>query len=237
MNKKAILIVGIAALILVTFSLVTAQKSTIAPTRTAMPIPTDKLAPVAQPFVSGAKDFCVLSYTNWAPIYYWDLWKYGDKVAIYFDPEDCGYPVNYPFQLTDVHFYLYDHASVGACSLRFSVEVVCPDICNGPGIEIWKSRTYFFQTFYPDLIEVFFEDTICLDKPFFFNFEFLSGPEGTVPSLMFDGELYDTCYQWVWEGQPSWIEWCDFWGTCATGWVVMDLTGQVGDQAHCGEWY
>jgi hypothetical protein len=236
MKRKLMLALGLVALILISFSLVTAQKTLVTTYRTATPIPADKLAPVAQPVPSGAKDFCDLFYTNWVPVYFYSSWKYGDKVAIYFDPEDCAYPVNYPFQLTGVNFYLYDHAGVGACSLRFSAEVVCPDICDGPGIEIWKSRTYYVQSFYPDVKSVIFEDTVCLDKPFFFNFEFLSGPQGTVPSLMFDAQVVDTCYQWVWEGQPSWIEWYNMWGSSA-GWVVMELTGFVGDQAHCGEWY
>ncbi len=237
MNKKLILVLGLVALLVISFSLVTAQKTVVTTHKTATPIPADKLAPVAQPSPSGAKDFCDLFYTDWNALYYYGSWKYGDKVAIYFDPEDCGHPVNYPFQLNGVNFYLHDHAGVGACSLRFSVEVVCPDICDGPGIEIWKSRTYYVQTFYPDVKSVIFEDTVCLDKPFFFNFEFLSGPQGTVPSLIFDEQTVDTCYQWVWEGQPSWIEWYDMWGPFAPGWVLMELTGFVGDQAQCGWWY
>jgi hypothetical protein len=237
MNKRAILILGVAALILVSFSLVTAQKSAVAPSRAAIPIPAEQIRPVTPPLAVGAKDYCFLDYTNWNPVYFYDQWKYGDKVAIYFDPEDCGYPVNYPFQLTDVHFYLYDHAGIGACSLRFSVEVVCPDICDGPGIEIWKSPTYNITTFYPDLMEVYFDDTVCLDKPFFFNVEFLQGPQGMVPSLLWDDQMVDTCYQWIWMGQPAWYEWHEFFGAGAPGWVCLGVSGYVADQAQCGEWY
>jgi hypothetical protein len=238
MNKKAILVLGIAALILVSFSLVTAQESALAPERAAVPIPTEQIRPVTPPLAAGAKDYCFLDYTDWNPAYYWDQWKYGDKVAIYFDPEDCGNPENYPFQLTDVHFYLFDHAGVGACSLRFSVEVVCPDFCDGPGIEIWKSPTYNITTFYPDLIEVYFDDTVCLDKPFFFNVEFLQGPQGTVPSLLWDEQMVDTCYQWIWTGQPAWYEWHEFFWPGAPGWVCLGLSGYCGEQqTDCGWWY
>jgi hypothetical protein len=152
MNKRVILVLGVAAVILLSFSLGAVQK-TVA--RQAQPIPTDQIRQVTPPFASGAKDYCFLDYTDWNPLWFVNYWKYGDKVAIYFDPEDCGWPENYPFQLTDVHFYLYDHAGLGACSLRFSVEVVCPDICDGPGIEIWKSSTFYITTFYPDLIEIY----------------------------------------------------------------------------------
>lgn len=238
MNKRAILTLGILALILVSFSLVTAQKSALAPGRAAVPIPTEQIRPVMPPLAVGAKDYCFLDYTDWNPAYYWTHWKYGDKVAIYFDPEDCGNPENYPFQLTDVHFYLIDHAGVGACSLRFSVEVVCPDFCDGPGIEIWKSSTYNITTFYPDLIEIYFDDTVCLDKPFFFNVEFLQGPEGQVPSLLWDNQTVDPCYQWLWFGQPAWYEWNDYFGTGTPGWVCLGVSGYCGEeQTDCGWWY
>jgi hypothetical protein len=232
------LILGIVALILISFSLVPAQRAAISPQRTATPIPADQIAPVKAPPM--AKDECYLWYTQWAPAYFHNNWKYGDKVAIYFDPEDCGYPVNYPFQLTDVEFYLYDFAPLGACSLRFSVEVVCPDICDGPGIEIWKSRTYNITTFFPDIVTIYFDDTVCVDKPFFFNVEFLQGPQGSVPSLLFDDEtaIVDTCYQWVWLGQPAWLEWYDFWVPYTPpGWVNLSISGLVDYQADCGWWY
>ncbi len=236
MNRKLILALGLVALILISFSLVIGQKTVGTTHKTATPIPADKLAPVAQPSPSGAKDFCDLFYTDWNAVYFYALWKYGDKVAIYFDPEDCGHSVNYPFQLSGVNFYLYDHAYVGACSLRFSVEVVCPDICDGPGIEIWKSPVYTIDTFYPNMDSIFFSDTVCLDKPFFFNIEFVSDyPEGNMPSLVWDDQLADTCYQWIWVGQPAWWEWHDF---GFEGWVLLGLSGHCGEQqTECGWWY
>ncbi len=238
MNKRVILILGIVALILFSFSLATAQKSAV---MKPIPIPADKIGPVKVPSVTGAKDYCFLDYTDWIPTYYHNQWKYGDKVAIYFDPEECGFSANYPFQLTDVEFYLYDFAGMGACSLRFSVEVMCPDICDGPGIEIWKSQVYNIAL--PDLltsVEIIFEDTVCLDKPFFFNVEYMSDyPMGQMPSLLFDEQVVDTCYQWVWVGQPAWYEWYDFWYPYyPPGWVLLGISGYCGEeQTDCGWWY
>ncbi len=240
MNKRVILILGIAAMILLGLSLGLAQK-TVA--RQAQPIPTDQIRPVTPPLAFGAKDYCFLDYTNWTPYWYYRWWKFGDKVAIYFDPEDCDWPQNYPFQLTDVEFVLHDYAIVDSVDVRFSVEVMCPDICDGPGIEIWKSDVYTITTFYPDIIQIIFPDTVCLDKPFFFNVEYMSDyPEEMMPSLLWDSLTVDTCYQWVWTGQPAWWEWYDFWPPHPppdppSGWVVLGISGYVADQADCGWWY
>jgi hypothetical protein len=232
------MILGIAALILLSFSLVTAQKSAVTSERTVERIPADKIVRVTPPPASGAKDYCYLDYTDWNLMYYRSDWKLGDKVALYFDPEDCGYTQNYPFQLTDVHLMFFDFAAVGSVTVRFSVEVTCPDICDGPGIEIWKSQPYHITTFYPNEVEIWFEDTVCLDKPFFFNVEYLSDFPG-LPSLMFDTQVVDTCYQWFWLGQPSWIEHYEFWPLMdpPVGWALLGISGYVADQAHCGWWY
>jgi len=200
------------------------------------PLPADKIVPITPPV--GAKDECYLYHTDWVPMYYHGDWKVGDKVAIYFDPEDCGYPANYPFQLTDVEFLLYDFEVVGSVDVRFSVEVMCPDICDGPGIEIYKSPIYPVTTFYPGPVTIYFPDTVCLDKPFFFNLEYMSGDSGTIPSVLFDAQVVDTCYQWVWTGQPAWYEWYDFWyPSVPPGWAVLGISGYVADQADCGWWY
>jgi len=235
MNRRALISVSMSVLVLLCFSMGAAYRTAA---EEARPIPAEQIRPVTPPVVSGAKDYCFLDYTDWNAMWFYGQWKYGDKVAIYFDPEECGNPQNYPFQLTDVHFYLHDHAGLGACSLRFSVEVVCPDICDGPGIEIWKSSTYYITTFYPDLAEVYFDDTICLDKPFFFNVEFLQGPQGQVPSLLWDDQMVDDCYQWLWFGQPAWLEWHDYFGPGTPGWVCLGISGYCGEaQTDCGWWY
>jgi hypothetical protein len=146
MNKKSILFLGILALSLITFSLAAAQKPAVIPARKVIPLPPDKIVPLKPPVVTGEKDYCLLSHTNWTTFSFASVWNVGDKIAVYFDPEDCGNPQNYPFQLTGVKFYLYDRLSVGEVDVRFSVEIVCPDICDGPEIEIWKSQVYKITT-------------------------------------------------------------------------------------------
>jgi len=203
-------------------------------------IPADQIVPVKPPVVAGEKDPCDLEYTNWTPASYFPDWLAGWKIAVYFDPEDCAVQSAYPFQLTGVHLVLFDHAEVGSVDVRFSVEVVCPDICDGPGIEIWKSEVYTVKTFHPDPKTIIFPDTVCLDKPFFFNVEYVSDyPEGEMPSLLFDTDTLaiDTCYQWFWWGQPDWNEWYDAW-TSIVGWTLLRINGYCGEeQTECGEWY
>ncbi len=241
MSKRSLLVLGIVALILISFSLGTAQKSVVSPKKEVVRVPADQIKPIKPPPASGSKDSCYLAYTLWDAGAYYAHWKLGDKVAIYFDPEDCGWLENYPFQLTDVHFLLYNPGGVDTVDLRFSVEVVCPDICDGPGIEIWRSQVYHITTF-GDYVQIYFPDTVCLDKPFFFNVEYMSDyPDGMMPSLIFDfyTEPMDTCYQWVWTGQPSWVEWHDFWYPQeGVRWVNLGISGFCGEeQAECGWWY
>lgn len=206
-------------------------------------IPADQIVLVKPPVAAGEKDYCELEYTNWITGFYFADWRPGDKNAIYFDPEDCGFQGTYPFQLTDVHLVLYDHAEVESVDVRFSVEVVSPDICDGPGIEIWKSEVYTIKTFYPTPKTIIFPDTVCLDRPFFFNVEYISDyPEGEMPSLMFDTDTLniDTCYQWFWYEEPTWNwhEWYDAW-TSIPGWVILRISGHCGEeQTDCGDlWY
>jgi len=235
-------ILGIIALILISFSWGSAQESAVMSKKEAIPIPADKIQPIKPPVATGDKDACLLEYTNWSPSGYFGEWGVGDKVAIYFDPTDCGHLQNYPFQLTDVELVLYDYAGVGSVDVRFSVEIVCSDICDGPGVEIYKSPVYHITDLFPDyeytvVIDFPEEDTICLDKPFFFNLEYMSGDPGTIPSLLFGDEVVDTCYQWVWFGQPDWWEWYDTWSPPIPGWILLGISGYCGAQADCGDWY
>jgi hypothetical protein len=94
------------------------------------------------------------------------------------------------------------------------------------------------QDHYPDSVEISFPDTVCLDKPFFFNLEYMSGESGSIPSLFFDTGTVDTCYQWFWSGQPAWSEWYESWDPPPPGWVVLGIGGYCGEeQTDCGEWY
>jgi hypothetical protein len=206
----------------------------------ATPIPADRMEPIRPPAAIGGKDYCYLDYTNWYAAWFFDQWKLGDKVAIYFDPQDCENPHNYPFQLERVDIVLYDIVGIGTVDVRFSVEVVCPDMCDGPGIEIYKSPVYTITRFYPLVETIYLPDTICLDKAFFLNVEYMSDlPIYTMPSVVFDNQVVDTCYQWLWLGQPGWWEWYDIWEPYQVpGWVVLGISGYSGEQqTDCGEWY
>jgi hypothetical protein len=240
MKQKLTLIVG-TILLLGTVFIVNSVAWSF-DTQSLSRIPADQIRPVKPPVAAGEKDYCELEYTNWITGFYFDDWRAGDKNAIYFDPEDCGFQSTYPFQLTDVYLVFFDHASAESVEVRFSVEVVCPDICDGPGIEIWKSQVYNIPTIPDDftIVQIDFADTVCLDKPFFFNVEYVGDyPEKTMPSLVFDTDTLsiDTCYQWFWREQPAWSEWYDAW-TRLPGWALLRISGHCGEQqTDCGWWY
>ena len=202
------------------------------------PIQIDQIESIRPPSPAEGRHFCYLDYTNWNAAWFFDQWKLGDKVAVYFDPSECGYPNNYPFQLSHVDLVFYDFAGMCSVDVQLSVEVVCPDICDGPGIEIYKSPFYTVTRFYPLVETIFLSDTVCLDKPFFLNVEYASDyPIYTMPSLAFDAQMVDTCYQWLWLGQPSWWEWYDIWQV-VPGWALVRVAGNCGEEhTSCGEWY
>jgi hypothetical protein len=202
------------------------------------PIQIDQIESIRPPAPVDGKYFCYLEYTNWNAAWFFDQWRLGDKVAIYFDPSQCGYPSNYPFQLSHVDLVFYDFAGMCSVDVQLSVEVVCPDVCDGPGIEIYKSPIYTVTRFYPWVETIFLSDTVCLDKPFFLNVEYTSDyPIYTMPSLAFDAQMVDTCYQWLWLGQPGWWEWYDIWEV-VPGWALVGLGGDCGEEhTSCGEWY
>jgi len=241
MNKKLILTLGILALILISFSLGIAQKSGVAPEQKVTPIPADKIVPITPP--AGAKDECFLSYTSWGPALYFPYWNVGDKISIYFDPSNCETPDPLPFRLTDVQFVLYRFPGAAASvNVRFSVEIASPDKCQGPGKEIYLSPVYTITTFYPNSVTIEFpySDTLCLNKPFFVNLEYMSGTTGSIPSIMIDDEVVLPCYQWVWYNgfSPPWWEWYHLWSYPPPGWVLLGISGLTGEvQSGCGCWY
>ena len=177
------------------------------------------------------KRFCLLQYDNGLTLTYFPNWNPGDKNAIYFDPQECGVPYPFPFQITDTEFLLHNHAGVDFALVRFSIWSVGSDLCEGPQTEIWSSSGHLITTFYPDWAVVSFFDRICLDEPFFFTIEYVSGEQGTIPGLASDAQqdMVDTCYQWLWyaPNSPPWWEWNRFWNDPDPGWLMLRLKGET----------
>ncbi len=180
---------------------------------------------------SEPKLFCLLQHDNGSTLAYFPNWNAGDKNTIYFDPQDCGVPHPFPFQITDVEFLLYNHAGVDSTQVRFSIWTIESDLCNGPQTEIWSSSVYSCTTFYPDWAVVSLPDSICVDDPFFFTIEYVNGEQGTIPGVASDAQqdMVDTCYQWMWYAplSPPWWEWNWFWNDPDPGWLMLRVGGET----------
>ncbi|MCK4428469.1 MAG: dockerin type I repeat-containing protein [candidate division Zixibacteria bacterium] len=206
-------------------------------------IPGGGITPLPSPSIPSSKTSCFLQYDNGVALTFFPNWNPGDKNSIYFDPETCDipYPYPYPFQITGVELLLYNHAAVESVQLKFWIQEMGADICEGPQATISVSPIYTVTTFHPDWATVTFTDGICVDGPFFFSIEYFSGTPGTIPGVAMDDQqdLVDTCFQWIWRDpqSPPWHEWHRFWGEPDPGWLMVKLEGETYSLACETDWY
>ena len=206
-------------------------------------IPGGGISPSLSPPVPSPKISCFLQYDNEIAFTFFPNWNPGDKNSIYFDPEACDipYPYPYPFQITGVEFLLYNHAEVESVELRFSIQDIGADICEGPQADVYVSPIYTITTFYPEWATVTFTDDICVNGPFFFSIEYFSGTSGTIPGVAMDDQqdLVTTCFQWIWYDlqSPPWREWNGFWQDPDPGWLMVRLEGETYSLACETDWY
>jgi hypothetical protein len=184
--------------------------------------------------ISGSKASCVLEHDDGTALTFFPNWYPGDKNSIYCDPEACDipYPYPYPFRITGVELLLYNYAEVESVVLKFWVQEVGANICEGPQPTIiYVSPVYTITTFYPDWARVDFTDKICVNGPFFFSIEYFCGTYGTIPGIAMDDQqnLVDSCFQWVWYDplSPPWREWNLFWPAPDPGWLMARVEGQT----------
>lgn len=157
----------------------------------------------------------------------------GDQLAKYFDPEVYCTPPVYPYHISDVELLLYDFAGVGTVNLRFGVNTVCHDSCDGPGTQIYRSDPITVTTMYPSMAHIDLPDVVCVYEPFFIVVEWASGSAGSTPSFLMEGSAYpcDTCHAWMWYTgySPPWWEWSDFWSPPVPGCPIVRVSGFTED--------
>jgi len=189
------------------------------------------LSPQPSPLKSDSKRACLLQHDNGTALSFFPNWRVGDKTAVYFDPQNCGVPYPFPFQIKEVEFLLYDHAGVDSTRVRFSLWTVGANLCSGPQTQICSSPLYTVTDFYPNWTTISFFDNICLNERFFFVLEYASGEYGSIPSLVSDTqqEMVDSCYQWLWHNpySPPWREWNNYWNDPDPGWLMLRLGGET----------
>jgi hypothetical protein len=190
-----------------------------------------------------SKESCLLQYDDGVAFAFSPGWKPGDKNSIYFDPEACNipYPYTFPFRITGVQLLLYNYAGVDSVRLKFWIQEVGTNICQGPQATIHVTPVYTIKTFYPDWARVTFSDTYCVDESFFFTIEYFSGTPTTIPSMVMDDQQdqVDTCFQWIWHDpfSPHWQEWNQFWGEPDPGWLLVRLEGETYSLACETDWF
>jgi len=206
-------------------------------------IPGGGISLLPSPPMPSSKKSCLLQNDNGIALTFFPNWNPGDKNSIYSDPGTCDipYPYLYPFRITGVDFLLYNHAAVDSVRLRFWVQEVGTNICQGPQTATYASHITTITTFYPNWATVNFTDSICVNGPFFFTIEYYSGTTGTIPGIAMDSQRdrVDTCFQWIWYGpsSPPWREWNRFWGTPNPGWLMVRLRGETHSLACETDWY
>jgi hypothetical protein len=167
--------------------------------------------------------------------YYFSGLSAGDQLAKYFDPEVYCTPPVYPYHVSDVEILLYDFAGVGSVDLRFGVNMVCHDSCDGPGTQIYLSDPITVTDFYPTMAHIDLPDVVCVYEPFFIVVQWASGAVGSTPSFLMQPETLpcDTCHAWLWyDGySPPWWEWYDFWAPPVGGCPIVRVSGYTEDPA------
>jgi hypothetical protein len=206
-------------------------------------IPGGGITPPFFPSIPTSKTTCFLQYDNGVALTFFPNWNPGDRTSIYFDPDTCEipYPYPYPFQITGVELLLYNHAAVESVQLKFCIQEMGADICEGPQGTTYVSPIYTVTTFYPDWATVTFTYDFCVNAPFFFSIEYVSGTPGAIPGVAMDDQqdLVDTCFQWIWRDpqSPPWKEWHRFWGEPDPGWLMVRLEGETYSLACEANWY
>ncbi len=189
----------------------------------------------------GDTGFCTIQYDNDSVAYYFNLFEAGDGIAVYMDPEFCGFDTNtYPFKLTNVHFYLYDPGAF-VWPVEIKVNIVSVDTTEDtlnpgtirPGLP-GRSKTFtipedsaYDPVTHPSPINLTLDEVWCVYSTFFLEIIYTGGTELPYPSLVMTDitDRPDNNHNWVfWNG--NYVEWYDFWEPWATpGRAIMRVTG------------
>jgi len=186
----------------------------------------------------GDAGFCTIQYDNDSVAYYFNLFEAGDGIAVYMDPEFCGFDSTYPFKLTNVHFYLLDPSDppyfVWPVEIKVRIlNVYASEDTLMPGIRRYdKTYTIPFDSAYhpathPNPINLTLDEVWCVDTTFFLEIIYTGGTEEPYPSLVITDitDRPDVNHNWVfWNG--DYVEWYDFWEPWATpGRAIIRVTG------------
>ncbi len=212
--------------------------------------------PVSYPSFSPKGDFgfCTIQYDDGSATFYFPWLEAGDGMAIYIDPEFCGFDSTYPFKLTNVHLYLDGPGSSFTWPVEIKVNIVSVDTTEDtlnpgtirPGLPS-HSKTFTipmdsaFNSDDPgDPLNLYLDTNFCVTSPFFLEIVYSGGTEPLYPGVVMSDvtDCPDTNDNWV-RWNNSYVEWYDFWVPWATpGRAIIRVTGypQAIDCNICWDW-
>jgi hypothetical protein len=191
---------------------------------------------VKTPYAKPKKNYCVIQNDDGIPYWYSPDFDSGMGFAVYMDPSGCGADP-YPFQVTQVHFYLYDPGDyLWPVEIQINIkDLIDADRCNGPGDSL-HSEIYSIpsDSAYPQIINLSLNNPFYVNQPFFLEIVYtrMQDPLHPHPSLLMDESLAsaDTCNNWgLMDG--LYYEWSEFWGSPSPGDVILRAAGYTGESS------
>ncbi|MCK4404499.1 MAG: hypothetical protein KAW02_05350, partial [candidate division Zixibacteria bacterium] len=207
--------------------------------KTPIRIPEDQIIP--QPFEGFEKSgaFCEIINDFDSPAYLYAGFDSGMGLAVFMNPVQCG-ESPYPFEITDVHFYLYDPGDYHwPVAIRVNIrDSNQGDSCSGPGdVLCFEDFSIPDDLAHPLMMTLSLSNPCCVNQPFFLEIIYTEprDPDHPHPSLMMDDDAYpaDTCDNWgVGMFVPgTYDEWYDIWSPPTPGDAIIRATGYTG--AEC----
>ena len=179
---------------------------------------------------------CQLTNFTGPIAYYTSMWQPGWRFVELFDPDDCGTPPTYPFEITSLDVSLYDDgAATWPCTLAVIVwDVGGSDSCYYPATELcrqyWVCEEALFT--YPAVGSVSFGSPCCVDGPVFVGVEYGGAAGVQQPSIVWEDPPVDTCDAWVdTSGTGAWTIQSQIFNVGYTMWWVNGET----DSPNCAD--
>ena len=193
-----------------------------------MATPISEVLNVQAPAQKGA---CAMTYTNGMVAFFMG---FEDIVGVYtyYDPAaQCATPV-YPYGITSFAFMLFDFGGLGTVDVDIVVYDLSASglICDGPGEELCR-MSVTVTSFMPTTVTYSFPDPCLVNQPFFIGIEYVTPPPN-FPKVVMDnqGELVDTCYNWV-KLNFQYYEWLEVFGMYGYGLPLFWVDGETAEDS------
>ena len=183
--------------------------------------------------------FCTIQYDTASVAWYFHEFGAGDGIAVYMDPQFCGFDSTYPFKITNVHFYLRGpevfvwpvEIKVNIVSVDTTEDTLNPGMIRPGSVIHYKTFTIPEDSAYNpadprDPINLYLDTNFCVTAPFFLEIVYTGMTEPLYPGLVMTDvtDLPDTNDNWVyWKG--NYVEWHDFWENPIPGRAIFRVTG------------